>query len=64
MNIPKDILEFHKLFNDAGYKLHIVGGCVRDYIMGIEPHDFDLVTDASPEVVKNILANYNKYISV
>lgn len=37
-----------------GFEGHIVGGCVRDSIMGIKPHDYDITTSAKPEEVKNI----------
>lgn len=38
--------------HDAGFKAFIVGGAVRDLMLGIEPKDFDLATDATPEQVK------------
>jgi poly(A) polymerase len=37
---------------EAGFKAFIVGGAVRDLMLGIEPKDFDLATDAHPEQVK------------
>ena len=37
---------------DAGFKAFIVGGAVRDLLLGIEPKDFDIATDARPEQVK------------
>lgn len=37
--------------NDNGYEAYIVGGCVRDSIMGIQPHDWDICTSALPEQV-------------
>ncbi|MDE2359088.1 MAG: polynucleotide adenylyltransferase PcnB [Betaproteobacteria bacterium] len=37
---------------EAGFKAFIVGGAVRDLLLGIEPKDFDLATDATPEQVK------------
>lgn len=36
----------------AGYETYFVGGCVRDMVMGIEPHDFDVATAAKPEAVQ------------
>lgn len=38
--------------NDAGYQAFIVGGAVRDLLLGIQPKDFDVATDATPEQVK------------
>ena len=37
---------------DAGFKAFVVGGAVRDLLLGIEPKDFDIATDATPEQVK------------
>ena len=37
---------------DEGFKAFIVGGAVRDLLLGIEPKDFDIATDATPEQVK------------
>ncbi|MBL4782038.1 MAG: polynucleotide adenylyltransferase PcnB [Porticoccaceae bacterium] len=36
----------------AGYKAYVVGGCVRDLMLGLKPKDFDVATDATPEQVK------------
>lgn len=58
MNVPKDILDFHKLYKKAGFKLFIVGGAVRDFLLGKIPHDFDLVTNALPEESLEILKKY------
>lgn len=38
--------------HEAGYKAFVVGGAVRDLLLGIEPKDFDIATDARPEQVK------------
>ena len=38
--------------NDAGYQAFIVGGAVRDLLLGKTPKDFDVATDATPEQVK------------
>ena len=58
MELPNDIVKFEKLFRKAGKKLYVVGGAVRDYLMGKTPHDYDLVTDADPEEVMEILKDY------
>jgi poly(A) polymerase len=41
----------------AGYQAYLVGGCVRDLLLGREPKDFDVVTDARPEEVRNVFRN-------
>jgi poly(A) polymerase len=38
----------------AGYKAYVVGGAVRDLIAGIEPKDYDIATDATPEQVRGL----------
>jgi len=42
---------------DAGYQGFLVGGCVRDLLLGLEPKDFDVATDALPEQVKRLFRN-------
>lgn len=39
---------------EAGYEAYLVGGCVRDILLGFEPKDFDVATDASPEQVHKL----------
>ncbi|MES9845810.1 MAG: polynucleotide adenylyltransferase PcnB [Candidatus Sedimenticola sp. 6PFRAG5] len=42
---------------NAGYEAHLVGGGVRDLLLGREPKDFDIATDAHPEEVKKVFRN-------
>ena len=42
---------------DAGYASFLVGGCVRDLMLGREPKDFDVVTNARPEQIKELFRN-------
>ena len=42
---------------DAGYDAYLVGGCIRDILLGYEPKDFDVVTNATPEQVKEAFSN-------
>ncbi|MBC7941592.1 MAG: polynucleotide adenylyltransferase PcnB, partial [Chitinophagaceae bacterium] len=41
-----------KTLKDAGFEAYIVGGAVRDLLVGLRPKDFDVATDATPEQVK------------
>lgn len=59
LKIPSDILKIHQAFKKSGKKLYVVGGAVRDAIMGISPKDFDLATDAKPDEVIAIANRYN-----
>ena len=43
-----------KTLKDAGYQGYIVGGAVRDLLVGLRPKDFDVATDATPEQVKSL----------
>jgi poly(A) polymerase len=38
----------------AGFKAYVVGGAVRDLLIGVEPKDYDVATDATPDVVRNL----------
>jgi poly(A) polymerase len=40
------------VLREAGFQAYVVGGAVRDLLLGIEPQDFDVATDARPEQVK------------
>lgn len=48
-NIPDNILKAMNIMKKNGYESYLVGGCVRDFLMGKEPHDFDITTNAKPE---------------
>ncbi len=40
-----------RMLRDAGHKAYFAGGCVRDLVMGVPPHDYDVTTSARPEEV-------------
>lgn len=48
---PKEIVQKLK---SAGFEAYLVGGCIRDLLLGLKPKDFDVVTDANPEEVHQI----------
>ena len=56
INLPKDILVIKDVLKKAGYKLYLVGGAVRDALLGKEPKDFDIATDALPDTIQNLLS--------
>ena len=43
--------------HEAGFQAFLVGGCVRDLLLGLEPKDFDVATDALPEEVRRLFRN-------
>ena len=55
--IDPDALQIINRLRDAGYSSYIVGGAVRDLLVGNVPKDFDIVTDATPSKIKRIFRN-------
>ena len=53
MVIPENILYALSALTKKGYEAYLVGGCVRDMIMGKTPSDFDITTNALPEEIIN-----------
>lgn len=54
INMPENIEYAIKTLSDAGFKAYIVGGCVRDSLLGIVPTDYDICTSAHPDDVTRI----------
>jgi poly(A) polymerase/tRNA nucleotidyltransferase (CCA-adding enzyme) len=55
--IPKEVLSICETFENAGYEAWIVGGCVRDMIIGRTPKDWDVTTNATPEQIQALFEN-------
>jgi tRNA nucleotidyltransferase/poly(A) polymerase len=53
----KEATEVLVQLRKAGFQAYFVGGCVRDLVMGYEPKDFDVATDAVPEQVRRLFPN-------
>ena len=58
MVLVKIINEVSDIFEEHGYKIYAVGGTVRDFLLEREIHDYDFVTDATPEEMKLFLDTY------
>lgn len=56
-NVSKNALKVLYRLKDAGYQAFLVGGSVRDLLLGRRPKDFDVATDARPEQVKALFRN-------
>ena len=54
IEIPQKAKYIIKTITDAGYEAYVVGGCVRDSILGRIPGDWDITTSATPEEVKKL----------
>lgn len=59
MPIPNDVKEIARAYHFSGKDLFIVGGAIRDFLQGKQPHDYDLVTNATPEESKKILKDFD-----
>jgi len=49
--LDKDAVKVVKTLIKSGYDAYLVGGCIRDLLLGFEPKDFDIATNATPEQV-------------
>ena len=54
--LPNSVREALLRLNEAGFEAWLVGGCVRDRLMGAEPHDYDITTSAIPEETEAVFA--------
>ena len=56
-DISQNAVRVLRVLNDAGYEAYLVGGGIRDLILGRHPKDFDVTTNATPEQVKRLFRN-------
>jgi len=56
-DVSKNALKVLYRLKDAGYQAFLVGGSVRDLLLGRHPKDFDIATDAHPEEVRALFSN-------
>lgn len=54
IELPEYVKNILQELNKWGFAAYVVGGCVRDSLLGIEPKDWDVTTDATPDQVENI----------
>jgi poly(A) polymerase/tRNA nucleotidyltransferase (CCA-adding enzyme) len=54
MIIPKEVKNIIESLQKAGFEAYIVGGCVRDFLRGVEPADWDVTTNAKPEEIQKV----------
>jgi len=55
IELPENVHRLSAAFKAAGFELYVVGGAVRDAVLGLTPKDFDLATNATPDQVSNIV---------
>lgn len=54
MKLPEEIKSTIENLKKAGFEAYAVGGCVRDFLLGQQPGDWDITTSASPEEIQKI----------
>ena len=54
LEIPSSAEKILRVLEENGHEAYVVGGCVRDSILGRSPDDWDITTSASPEQVKEL----------
>jgi len=67
MVIPKEVKSVVEKLKKSGFQAYIVGGCVRDFLRGVEPEDWDITTNAKPEQIQKIFPDSfyeNKFLTV
>src|SRR3990167_8563538 len=52
--VPKEVRDVSDALQAAGFEAYLVGGCVRDLILGREPKDWDITTGATPEKIQSL----------
>lgn len=53
-SIPEEVLRVTRGLDEAGFEAYVVGGCIRDLLLGQEPNDWDVTTNATPENIQAI----------
>jgi len=54
LRVPPDVAKVVDKLIDAGHDAYVVGGSVRDALRGVDPHDWDVTTDATPEAIQKV----------
>lgn len=59
--IPRKIISIIETIENEGFSAYIVGGSVRDLILGIEPKDWDIATNGTPDEIEGIFGKLDEY---
>lgn len=58
LDLPQEVVHILSLLNQQGFEGYVVGGCVRDSLLGETPADWDLTTNALPMEVMDVFSDY------
>lgn len=56
--IPLELEEIIQRFDEIGAEIYLVGGCVRDYLLGTSPKDYDMTTSLKPDEILELFSDY------
>lgn len=59
LQLPQYVLRCMDTLEQRGFACYAVGGCVRDLLLGITPHDYDLCTNAHPSEIRDAFADHS-----
>lgn len=62
-NLPQIVLNILKELEQSGFQAYIVGGCVRDLLLGNQPKDWDFCTSATPDEMIGVFKNQYKILT-
>lgn len=54
MHIAQEVLQIAEILKQSGYQAYLVGGCLRDLFLGVEPKDWDIATNALPAEIQKL----------
>lgn len=57
IRFPRYVLKLLDRLEDSGFEAYLVGGCVRNALMGLETHDYDITTSALPDEIKSVFSD-------
>ncbi|HWT73699.1 MAG TPA: HD domain-containing protein [Mobilitalea sp.] len=63
IDVPHKIKAILSKLHEAGYEAFVVGGCVRDTLLGKDPHDWDITTSATPDEIQHVFRNYPQILT-
>ena len=58
LSIPKEVFDLMHALEERGFECYIVGGTIRDMLLGNSTHDYDLTTNATPDDMLEVFQNY------
>lgn len=58
MQVPTPVASAVRMLENHGFEAYVVGGCVRDSLLGLTPHDWDICTSALPEEMQAVFDGF------